>query len=114
MIDVQVLILKEKICIVTPDITYLDAFYAPSFREAVVPQVNGYCYLVLDCSHVQYVDSTGLASLIHVFKALSAGGCMALVSMNKNFTTLLEQAMLNQLFPCFDTVDAAVAAWDVS
>lgn len=103
--------LEKDVCVVMPNFNYLDAFHALSFRQAVMPHTKNCRQLILDCSEVKHVDSTGLASLIHIFKTLKAGGEMRLVTQNKDFLVLLEQSLLHQLFPCFPSVEEAAQSW---
>ncbi len=67
--------------------------------------------LIVDLSHVPYVDSSGLAVLIGAMQSLEhAGGVFMLAGAQQAVRTILESARLDQYFQLFPTVDEAVAA----
>jgi anti-sigma B factor antagonist len=67
--------------------------------------------LVVDLSRVSYIDSSGLATLIHGTQNVETyGGRFMLAGMQEDVRTILETAGLANFFLSFPHVDAALAA----
>jgi anti-sigma B factor antagonist len=67
--------------------------------------------LVIDLSHVTYVDSSGLAVLIEGMQNVEEyGGRFALAGLQETVRSIFEIARLDQVFRIFPTVEAALAA----
>lgn len=67
--------------------------------------------LVVDMSHVTYIDSSGLAVLIEAMQNVAAyGGKFALAGLQDAVRPIFEIARLDQVFRIFPDVDAAFAA----
>jgi anti-sigma B factor antagonist len=67
--------------------------------------------LVVDLTQVDYIDSSGLAALIHGMQRVeSYGGRFMLAGLKDEVRTLFETAGLGQVFLIFPHVDAALAA----
>jgi len=109
--EVEIVSTERGTLIVKVHLKYLDARHAAVFREKVIEHLHGCDRLIIDCSHVLYVDSTGLASLVSVFKALDVSGRMSLIGLNEGFSSLLEQTKLHRIFPFFDNPEEAMQAW---
>lgn len=67
--------------------------------------------LLLDFSAVDYIDSSGLATLIeYVRESAGFGGKFALYGLQKKVRTIFDLVRLNELFVISGTADEAVAA----
>ena len=67
--------------------------------------------LVVDLSHVPYVDSSGIAVLIGAMQSLELdGGVFRLAGAQETVMTILESAKLDKYFRLFPSVEAALAA----
>ena len=67
--------------------------------------------LLLDFSAVDYIDSSGLATLIEYVRESSAhGGKLALFALQKKVRTIFDLVRLNELFVISDTAEDALAA----
>jgi anti-sigma B factor antagonist len=67
--------------------------------------------LVVDLSHVTYIDSSGLAVLIEGMQNVEEyGGRFALAGVQENVLPIFETARLDQVFLIYPHVDAALAA----
>ena len=65
--------------------------------------------LVLDCSSIETINSTGLATLVALLgQAQARGGTLALAALRPAVRELIELSV-KQLFPMFDDVECAVA-----
>ena len=67
--------------------------------------------LIVDLTHVNYIDSSGLAVLIEAMQNVEEyGGKFALAGLQENVRSIFEIARLDQVFRIFPDVDAALAA----
>jgi anti-sigma B factor antagonist len=90
----------------------VDVYTAPKLRERLVELFDGGSRkIVVDLSRVDFLDSTGLGVLVGAFKRLRlAGGSFALVCAREPLLKIFRITALDQVFPLFDTVEAAVGA----
>lgn len=89
----------------------LDVATSPEFRALLIQLVNdGASRLVLDLDGVDFLDSTGLGTLISGLKrARTHGGDLRLVCTQTRITRLFEITGLDKAVPLLPTLDAAVA-----
>jgi anti-sigma B factor antagonist len=67
-------------------------------------------HIVVDLTEVTFVDSSGLAVLIHGMQDIQEyGGKFAIVGLQENVRPIFEIARLDQVFQIFPTVDDALA-----
>jgi anti-sigma B factor antagonist len=67
--------------------------------------------LIVDLSHVTYIDSSGLAVLIEGMQNVEErGGTFALVGLQEMVRAIFEMARLDQVFRIFPDVETALAA----
>ncbi len=71
----------------------IDLYNAEEFREAI-SGVEG--RLLLDCSELNYIDSTGLGVLVSVFKANNSG--MTIVGLKPHLYRIFELTGLTSVF----------------
>lgn len=81
-----------------------------SLRDRVTQLVNeGHNRMVMDLSHVEYIDSTGLGSLVIQYTTLKKqGGALKLVNPNKRNIELLLLTKLHTIFEVFNELPDAV------
>ena len=84
---------------------------AASFRHAIRDLVDeGYRYLVMDMSKVDFVDSSGLSVLVSASKAARPdGGEVVLAGLTPSVQALVELTRLHHLFEIFPDERAALA-----
>jgi anti-sigma B factor antagonist len=67
-------------------------------------------HIVVDLTEVTFVDSSGLAVLIHGMQDVQGyGGKFAIVGLQENIRPIFEIARLDQVFQIFPTVEDALA-----
>src|SRR6476469_3396358 len=67
-------------------------------------------HIVVDLTEVTFVDSSGLAVLIHGMQDVQKyGGKFAIVGLQETVRPIFEIARLDQVFQIFPTVDDALA-----
>ena len=70
---------------------------------------KGHINVILDLTHVEYVDSTGLGTLVICYTSLKRqGGALKLVNPNKRNVELLLLTKLHTIFQVFNEVQDAV------
>lgn len=88
----------------------IDVSTAPELRERLLGVAqNGNEVVVVDLSQVTFLDSTALGVLVSALKRFREGdGDLRLVVATGSVTKVLAITGLVEVFPIFDTVDAAV------
>jgi anti-sigma B factor antagonist len=88
----------------------LDVATAPSLRERLIALVgDGATKLVLDLEGVDFLDSTGLGTIISALKrARTHGGDMRLVCTQARIRRLFEITGLDRAVPLLPSLDVAV------
>jgi anti-sigma B factor antagonist len=94
--------------VVTPRIKRLDALVAVEFRSTVLPRVENARLVVLSCTDITFMDSSGLAALISVLKRLPAGGQLRLAGPGASVRSMLALTRMDKVFPIHDSVAAAL------
>lgn len=89
----------------------VDVYTAPRLRERLIQLVDGGARrVIVDLTTVEFLDSTGLGVLVGAHKRLrAAGGSLALVCPREPLLKIFRITALDQVFPLFDTVEAATA-----
>jgi len=88
----------------------MDAENTPEFEEECRACIAaGLTSLVVDLGELAYVSSMGLRSFISVAKILQGkGGALRICRMNGLVKQVFEITGLLQIFPVYDSVDAAL------
>jgi anti-sigma B factor antagonist len=89
----------------------VDVYTAPRLRERLVELVErGNRQIIVDLGSVDFLDSTGLGVLVGAHKRLKqAGGSLVLVCSREPLLKIFRITALDQVFPLFDSVEAATA-----
>lgn len=64
--------------------------------------------VVLDLSHVSFIDSSGLSAIVTLRKGLGTEGTLSVVGLQPNVATLLRLTRLDRVFPSYATVVEAL------
>jgi anti-anti-sigma factor len=90
----------------------MDAESASQFESACAQHLSdGATHLVLDMASLQYVSSMGIRSFIVIGKEAKAkGGAVLLCGMRGFVKEVFDMTYVTQLFPLFDSTDAALAS----
>ena len=89
----------------------VDLEHAPRAREILLEQVGRQRRVLVDLSEVDYIDSSGIASLVEAFqKAKKTGAGFALAAPNPAALRVLELARLDRVFRIFATVEEGLAS----
>jgi anti-sigma B factor antagonist len=88
----------------------LDLGRAPNLKWALVDSVDaGYRQLVVDLTHVTFMDSTALGVLVGVNRSLDVGARLAIVCVHANVLKIFELSGMDGSFVIYPTVDEALA-----
>ena len=89
----------------------LDVATSPDLRERLIRLVGeGRVQLVLDLDGVDFLDSTGLGTVVSALKRVRThGGDLRLVCTEARITRLFQITGLDKAVPLLPTIDAAVA-----
>ncbi len=92
--------------------TRLDVTNAHDFHEMIERHLQeNTSMLVLDFAHCTFIDSSGLALLIHSASlASSSQHGMRLIHMNKHSRELIRISQLDRHLPVFDNLEQALEA----
>jgi anti-sigma B factor antagonist len=90
----------------------VDLHTASELRTRALSVVEqGVPHLVLDMEQVDFVDSTGLTTLIILLQAAqAAGGSLRVARIPERLVRMVTITGVSQLIPMYDTVDEALAA----
>lgn len=87
----------------------VDLNFSPAARQQILKYLNQNKNLLVDLSQVEYIDSSGVASLVEGFQvARQKKIFFALVGVSRAAMQVLQLARLDKVFPIFDSIDAAV------
>ena len=90
----------------------LDASNAGEFKRDIAPVLQTSSRLVLDLSHLNFVDSSGLGAMLSCLRQLSAkSGDLKLCGMSKQVRALFELVRMHRIFDIYPTREDAVGAF---
>lgn len=92
----------------------LDAQQAPEFKEQVLDliQEGNHLKVVLDMTQLQFIDSSGLGSLLSALRQVNTGGGdLRLAHLSPPVRTMFEIVRMHKLFEIYPSVDAAVSSY---
>lgn len=100
--------------VITPDIKHLDTLSAKHFSDEYGPLAAKSSVIILDLSQVQFVDSTGLGSILNIVRdTLARGARIAVCGAQPSVKVLFRMVQLTKLVTVFDTLDMA-QTWAMS
>lgn len=88
----------------------LDASIAIQFKEDFRNLTSGDADVILDMAQVEFLDSSGLGSIVAVYKAMGPNRAMALAGLQPAVEKVMTLTRMNTVFAIFPTVDDALAA----
>lgn len=84
----------------------VDLKESPRAREQILKQLKQDRHVLVDLSQVDYIDSSGVASLVEGFQlARSREQEFALVGVSKAAMQVLQLARLDKVFPIYDSLE---------
>ena len=100
------------VSVATVPLEDLDASNAPDFKRDMAAVVDESRKLVLDLSHLKFVDSSGLGAFISLLRKLNAkGGDLKLCGMSKPVRAVFELVRMHRVFEILPTREDALRAF---
>lgn len=83
----------------------IDLHYSPQARKQILAILNDGNDLLVDLGEVEYIDSSGVASLVEGYQLAKTGKQkFALIGVSQAAMQVLQLARLDQVFPIFSSV----------
>lgn len=93
-----------------PD-NYLDASNAPALKHRVAGLVERSARIVLDLSHVEFVDSSGCGAILTCLRQVNGvGGKLTVFGVTRPVRALFELVRMNRILDIYETREAAIEA----
>lgn len=87
----------------------LDAFSEPTFKKVLAKFVDdGPKNIILDLSKIDFIDSSGLGSLVQLFKKVQTEQGLLQIVTNPRVTQTMKMVHLEQFFSLHTTIELAV------
>jgi anti-anti-sigma factor len=105
---------ENNVMVITPEGESLDAKDAPDFKDKVIDLIytNDSDNVVLNLTHLNFIDSSGLGSFLSILRLLhSRGGELKLSGMNKSIRTMFELVSMHKIFEIYDTSQDAIKSF---
>lgn len=89
----------------------LDAYTCSRFREAVIEVIqNGHTNIIINMEDVEYIDSSGLGTLVGGLKRVSEQkGTIAIICASTQIKKVFEITGLERVFPIYHNEEDAVS-----
>jgi anti-sigma B factor antagonist len=89
----------------------IDASSAADFKGKIANWINnGHKWLVLDLSEVDFIDSSGLGSMLSILKTIGDQGNMVVCGVGETVMRLFRLTRMNRVFQIFTSQEEAVDA----
>ena len=101
---------RGNLLVVTLQGKRLEAATATFFKSTIADFINnGANRIILDLSQVDFVDSSGLGSIVSILKTLGEEGELVLCGISQTVMSLFKLTRLDRIFRIYATADEAVA-----
>lgn len=91
----------------------IDAAASAGFKGAVVDWINkGHERIVLDMTHIDFIDSSGLGALISSLKSVGNAGELILCHVSQPVMKVFTLTRMHRIFKIFDSTEQAVSFFE--
>jgi anti-sigma B factor antagonist len=102
----------DDVAIAVIPVDELDASNASDLKRNIAPVLEANTKVVIDLSHLQFVDSSGLGAMLSCLRQLSSkGGDLKLCGMTRQVRVIFELVRMHRIFDIFSTKEEAVRAF---
>ena len=102
---------ENDILIVHPDVERFDASVATSFKHQMADFITaGNYFIVLDLSRIEFIDSSGLGSVVSSLKLIADRGDLVLYGVSKNVMSMFKLTRMDRVFQIFSSEAEALAS----
>ena len=103
--------IRDGVCVLRPQGRFVTGSDAALLSAQHSLQKAGITRAIVDLGAVPYIDSTGLAFVVELHKALAGrGGQLLLAKANQRVREVLEMTRIGEIVPLFHEVEDAEAA----
>ncbi|MDT3413649.1 STAS domain-containing protein [Kosakonia cowanii] len=90
---------QPQVTILTPAIRRLDASVSAAFKEAIAREMGDESRaLIVDFSKVDFIDSSGLGTLVSLMKMMNGKGEMVLCALNPGIKNMFTLTRMDRIF----------------
>lgn len=101
----------DDLVVVTLQESRLDAAVADQFKTTMLAFVEaGQNRLVLDLSHVDFIDSSGLGAVVSILKSVGGRGTLRLCGLRDSVYSIFKLTRMTQVFSIHPSAEEAIAA----
>lgn len=94
---------EDGIDIIAPLVRRLDASVAVVFKQEILSFIEqGKHNILLDFSHIDFIDSSCLGALVSILKTLNGRGELGLCSLNSNIQHMFKLTRMDRIFKIGD------------
>ncbi|MBN2124756.1 MAG: STAS domain-containing protein [Deltaproteobacteria bacterium] len=105
---------EGNVLVVIPMEQRLDASHAMDFKGKMVDWINeGHTRILLDLSHVDFVDSSGLGAMVSSLKTIGKDGDLMICGVGKTVMSLFQLTRMNRVFRILPSQEEALQALSV-
>lgn len=101
---------QPNVNILTPSVRRLDASVAATFKEAITREIgDDQKALIVDFSKIDFIDSSGLGTLVSLLKMMNGKGEMTLCALNPGIRNMFTLTRMDRIFRICPDRAAALA-----
>lgn len=101
-----------EVLVVKPLEKRIDASVSPDLKGRMIDWINdGRKQIVLDLSSVDFIDSSGLGTLVSILKTIGNRGELCISSLRETVMSLFRLTRMDKVFRVYPTAEDAVAAF---
>jgi anti-sigma B factor antagonist len=98
-----------EILVIKPLEKRIDASIATDFKGRMMDWINaGNKRILLDLAEVEFVDSSGLGSIVSSLKTMGSEGDLAICGIKETVMNLFRLTRMNRVFQIFSSEDEAL------
>jgi anti-sigma B factor antagonist len=102
---------ENDILIVRLDVERLDASVATSFKHKMAAFITGGNHsIILDLSRIEFIDSSGLGSIVSILKLIADRGALILYGISKNVMSMFKLTHMDRVFQIFSSEAEALSS----
>lgn len=100
-----------EVLVVKPLDRRIDASGAPDLKGKMVDWINGgRNHIVLDLSNVDFIDSSGLGTIVSILKTLGNKGDLRISGLKETVMSLFRLTRMDRVFQIYPSAEDAIMA----
>ena len=102
---------EQDVMVLTPMEKNIDASIQDEFKDALTGAIDeGHRKIILDLSHVKFLDSSGLGVMVSMVKKLTGSGALAFCGVQEQVAQVFSLTRLDRVFNIYPNKDVALGA----